>query len=112
MPIQLLSEDRNPDSNCLLIFEGKIPKNPSGITPMLARTSGSELLLIITDKNIQKITGIISSMIKWSSITRTDLNFMWQIQFLPNKHHNPETGKIEHYLITILEQEWKASAES
>lgn len=45
MPIQLLTEDRNP----VLIFEEKIPKDPSGIMSLLARTSASELLLIITD---------------------------------------------------------------
>lgn len=52
MPIQLLSEDRNPDSYYVFIFEEKIPKDPSGIMPLLAKISASELLLIITDKNI------------------------------------------------------------
>lgn len=65
MPIQLLSEDRNPDSNCMFIFEEKIPKDPSGIMPLLAKTSSSELVLIINDKNIQKITGTLSSKIKY-----------------------------------------------
>lgn len=43
----------------------KIPKDSSGIMPLLAQDSASELLLIITDKNTQKITGILSSKIKY-----------------------------------------------
>lgn len=65
MPIQLLSEDRNPDSNCMVIFENKIPKDPRGIMPLLSQDSASELLLIITDDKSQKITGILSSKFKY-----------------------------------------------
>lgn len=35
VPIQLLSLDRNPNVNCLFIFEGTIPKDTSRILPML-----------------------------------------------------------------------------
>lgn len=93
----------------------KIPKDPSGIIPLLARTSVSELLLIITDKNILKITGMLSSKIKYHKYSfkfnmtnSIPTNTNKQI----NKHHNPETWKVEYYLIIICEQEWKASTES
>lgn len=48
---------KNPDINCLFIFEGKIPNDASEILTALARTSGFELLLIITNKDIKNSRG-------------------------------------------------------